>query len=67
MPRSDTSEDKRALYQSGRYSMPSPPVCHATWTETDWIQYIDRHGAWLAPMDLAMQDARNHQRDYSLV
>lgn len=41
-----TDAEKVREYRAGRYSFPPPPVCHALWTESDWIRYIDAHGRW---------------------
>ena len=38
---------KRAAYKRGLYTFPVPPVTTGGWSETDWITYIDLHGAWM--------------------
>ena len=38
---------KRAAYKRGLYTFPVPPVVTGGWSETDWITYIDLHGAWM--------------------
>lgn len=42
-----TYDDKVALYYAGRYNMPAPPVCTVAWSTANWIEYIDKYGAWL--------------------
>lgn len=37
---------KNVAYRLGLYSFPPPPVSHEHWTETSWINYIDRYGCW---------------------
>lgn len=38
---------KRAAYKRGLYTFPVPPVTTAGWSDQDWINYIDLHGAWM--------------------
>ncbi|WP_273457639.1 hypothetical protein [Nevskia ramosa] len=47
-----TDDDKRALYQAGKFAFPPPPVPHLDWSESHWIKYIDSKGRWLIHEDL---------------
>lgn len=38
---------KLAKLRAGHYLMPVPPVCHVSWTEQDWVNFIDNRGQWL--------------------
>lgn len=38
---------KVAAYRRGLYSFTVPPVCTVAWDEDAWINYIDKHGAWM--------------------
>ena len=42
-------EWKRIYYRNGWYVFPVPPVSTRQWSEHDWIQYVDRCGAWTGP------------------
>ena len=42
---------KLAILRAGCYVFPVPPVCHASWTDADWINFIDAHGKW-RPQDM---------------
>jgi len=41
-----TNAIKLRMYRDHLYYFTVPPVCHASWTEQDWITFIDKHGVW---------------------
>lgn len=38
---------KLEAYRKGKYIMPTPPVDTKLWSNTDWVNYIDREGSWI--------------------
>lgn len=38
--------DKLVKLSNSRFSMPVPPVLTTYWTTKDWVNYIDKNGAW---------------------
>lgn len=47
-----TYADKVNKLRAGMYMFRTPLVCHANWTEDDWINYIDGGGGiWLEPVN----------------
>lgn len=47
-----TQEQKLRLYKAGSYKFNVPPVCHASWTDRDWINYIDANGGWIIRLEI---------------
>lgn len=38
-------------YRQGKYIMPTPPVDTKLWSDTDWVNYIDREGGWTVEVE----------------
>ena len=56
-----TYEQKKELYQAGRYVMAVPSVPTQHWTTIHWINWIDATGGWKTDEAIKRQSAREQQ------
>lgn len=62
-----TQNQKIALYRSGRYSFPPPPVFTGFWGEKEWIKYVDQHGQWQWPKETNNVEPTKGQYDATCI